>query len=95
MSREDHEYSLTNAMGNITRMLARAFKLANNGLAYDHLLEDAQEDLERAAKDLRYIYDDECEVQENREQQSEEEREMYSDLRQQIDDLKKQLFERQ
>ena len=95
MSRDHHEYSLTNAMGNITRNLALAFRLADHGRAYDHLLEDAQEDLERVVKDLRYIYDDECEAQENREWQSEEDRKSCSYLHQQIDDLKKQLFERQ
>ena len=95
MSKDNDEHMLVSSIGFISRNLALAMCCAERGMTYEHLVESAHSDFEDVVKYLKRIYEYQCEVHDNDVSREEEERGQRAELRRQIDDLKKQLLERQ
>ena len=95
MSRSDDERSMIQNITGLTHYLVAALLLAERGMPYESLVEQAQKEFDDAKKDLKRLYDDGCEERDSfmkREQRDVEDRQ---ELLRRIDDLKKQLLERQ
>lgn len=95
MSREDYERSVIQDITGITHYFVMALLLAERGMPYECLLNQAQKVFDDAKKDLKQLYGDGCEERDNFMKRENRDLEDRQRLLRHIEDLKKQLLERQ